>query len=107
MSRTTNELSSTQEYLSPAQFSALAGLSLPTVRRYLGNGKLPKVQLGGKRCRIVIPRSALAATIGAQPALTIGTETATTPPSRDRESKQGVRSGPPPRWTRTQNTRNP
>ena len=43
-------------YLTPEEFAHLSGLSLSTVRRYLADGRLPKVQPGGPRCRVLIPR---------------------------------------------------
>ncbi len=47
------------DFLSPAEFARSTGISLPTVRRYLKTGRLPKVQPGGHRCRVLIPRDAL------------------------------------------------
>ncbi len=47
------------QHLSPEEFARLSGLSLPTIRRYLAAGKLPKFQPGGDRCRIGIPIAAL------------------------------------------------
>lgn len=46
-------------FLTLEQFVRLSGLSLSTVRRYLADGRLPKCQPGGHRCRVLIPRSAL------------------------------------------------
>jgi excisionase family DNA binding protein len=48
-----------REYLSPREFVARSGLSLATVRRYLADGRLPSVQPGGRRCRMLIPVAAL------------------------------------------------
>jgi hypothetical protein len=48
-----------KKYLSPVEFVARSGLSIATVRRYLDSGVLPKVQFGGRGCRICIPVSAL------------------------------------------------
>lgn len=48
-----------REFLSPHEFATLCGLALITVRRYLADGRLPAVQPGGRRCRVLIPRSAL------------------------------------------------
>jgi hypothetical protein len=48
-----------RKHLSPAEFVAESGLSLATVHRYLKSGRLPKVQIGGFRCRVLIPREAL------------------------------------------------
>lgn len=41
------------------EVARLTGLSIPTIRRYLKDGRLPKVQPGGRRCRVLIPRSAI------------------------------------------------
>jgi predicted DNA-binding transcriptional regulator AlpA len=98
MSRTTVQSSSDEEYFSPREFSALTGLSLPTVRRYLANGQLPKLPLSGKRCRIVIPRTALAAVTA------VRVERPTTPRGRDNEDRD--LSGPRPRWTQRPQQRN-
>jgi excisionase family DNA binding protein len=46
-------------YVTADEFVQLTGLSLSTVRRYLASGRLPKVQPGGDRCRVLIPRGAL------------------------------------------------
>jgi hypothetical protein len=46
-------------FLSPADFARHSGLSLSTVSRYLASGRLPKIQFGGRRCRVLIPRAAL------------------------------------------------
>ena len=45
--------------LSPKEFSQLSGLSLATVHRYLKAGKLPFLQPGGPRSRVLIPSDAL------------------------------------------------
>ena len=47
------------EFLSPKEFALSSGLSTLTVRRYLKSGRLPFIQPGGFRCRILIPRNAL------------------------------------------------
>lgn len=87
-----------KEFLSPEEFRLLSGLSPATISRYLKSGKLPKVQPGGKRCRVMIPRSALNA-LTASPAVT-----PTNAPSEqpDRPSVRPVRSGPRARWKRSQ-----
>jgi len=41
--------------VSPKEFAVLSGLSLSTVRRYLADGRLPKIQPGGHRGRVLIP----------------------------------------------------
>ncbi len=48
-----------RDYLSPHEFVARSGLSLATVRRYLRTGRLPSLQPGGRRCRVLIPAAAL------------------------------------------------
>lgn len=48
------------EALSPKEFTQLSSLSLSTVRRYVRDGVLPSLQPGGRRCRVLIPRAALA-----------------------------------------------
>ena len=48
-----------QDCVSPKDFTLLSGLSLSTVRRYLKDGRLPKIQLGGVGCRVLIPRDAV------------------------------------------------
>lgn len=86
-----------REFLSPQEFAASSGLSVVTVRRYLADGRLPAFQPGGRRCRVLIPRSALnqfTATLGVS-----------------RKSRQSITvtkdiimpstktlAGPPPRW---------
>lgn len=47
------------EFLSPKEFALSNGLSINTVRRYTRSGRLPYIQPGGFRCRILIPRNAL------------------------------------------------
>jgi hypothetical protein len=82
------------EFLSPAQFSELTGLSPATVGRRLADGSLPKVQIGGKRCRILIPRSALS----------VATQSATEPSVCDKSTPESSSDKPPalagmrPRW---------
>jgi hypothetical protein len=47
-----------REFQSVKEFVAATGLSPSTVRRYLAQQKLPKLQFGGKRSRILIPLDA-------------------------------------------------
>ena len=47
------------EYLTPNEFVRHRGLSLSTVRRYLAQGHLPKIQPAGPRGKVLIPREAL------------------------------------------------
>lgn len=45
------------DFVSPITFVRLTGLPMSTVRRYLDDGRLPKVQSGGPQSRVLIPRS--------------------------------------------------
>ena len=47
------------KFISITQLAAEAGLSVSTVRRYLRDDKLPRVQPGGARCRVLVPANAL------------------------------------------------
>ena len=98
VSGTNNNNSGGGEYLSPEQFSEVSGLSLATIHRYLANGRLPKVQPGGKRCRVLIPRSALSVVVNAAESLTIP------PPVGPVNHLQPTRvlSGATPRWMQRQ-----
>jgi hypothetical protein len=78
-----------KNFLSPAEFAAFSGLSLATVHRRLADGTLPKVQLGGKGCRITIPRSCLDASRAAKPTPNHSPVSAST---------TRVKSGRRPRW---------
>jgi excisionase family DNA binding protein len=92
---------SSRRYLSPEEFNQLTGLSLATVRRYLKNGKLPFLQPGGRRGRILIPVDALAGlplvVSGATP---ISDLAACSPPQTEIQNKPARIPGPQPRWTR-------
>ncbi len=50
-----------KQYLSPAEFADLSGLSLSSVHRRIADRSLPFIQPGGKRKAIRIPRTALEA----------------------------------------------
>jgi excisionase family DNA binding protein len=90
-----------KEFLSPQEFVAQSGLSLATVRRYLADGRIPSVQPGGRRCRVLIPRSALihfslATNAEREPRPSQLRQSA---PSRSTPPKAGERlPGPTPRW---------
>jgi len=83
-----------RQFLSPTEFSQLAGVSLATVHRYLKRGLLACWQPAGKRGRILIPISALASILGVSAA---GNVTETTPQPA-LESPSSTLSGPRPRW---------
>jgi hypothetical protein len=91
-----------QRYLSPQEFSALSGLSLATVHRYLRNGRLPYRQPAGHRGRILIPADALELVIAATPPdeppqapAAPSTSAMTRPPVTPARPP-----GPRPKWTR-------
>jgi hypothetical protein len=84
-----------KEWLSPGEFAEHSGLSPATVQRRLAAGDLPKVQPGGPRCRVLIPRTALndLAARGKNPAAVIFEfKPSAAAPQDDRLA------GPPPRW---------
>jgi len=87
------------QFHSPEQFSAASGLSIATIRRYLRDRKLPFVQPGGPRGRILIPADALARLAMPQlvrPAEPVGTET----PAEKPPVAPVPRPGPVPAWRR-------
>ncbi|WP_391527855.1 helix-turn-helix domain-containing protein [Pirellulimonas nuda] len=80
-------------YYSPAEITALTGLSPSTVQRLIANSKLPALQPGGPRHRILIPHDAIA-------------ECATATAPRAPKPRLATRrpdqlSGPAPKWTRS------
>jgi excisionase family DNA binding protein len=83
-----------KQFLSPAEFAVLSGLSLATVHRYLRRGTLPFQQPGGKRARILISRAALdGLQLAASPEKAI--EPQLSSPAIHPQSKF---PGPRPRW---------
>lgn len=97
---------SDKDLVSPKEYAAQSGFSLPTVRRYLDQGILPKVQPGGFRCRIGIPRSLLAAVSNAKSATEEASAEALDAENGQRTGADSqppptsVRRGPKPRWMR-------
>ena len=96
--------SPTAVFLSAHEFAARSGLSLSTIRRYLKNGRLPGVQPGGSRCRVLIPSDALdslcdpagrSKTLTSKASDSNTVNNPTLPPSA---SLQSALSGPVPRW---------
>ncbi len=90
-------------FYSPEEFAAQTGLSIATVRRYIDKGKLPSVQPGGPRSRILIPADALdqlarRAVVESSPAAAL--EPVPDPGSRSTPTR---RPGPTPRWRRQAN----
>ncbi|MCE9551920.1 MAG: helix-turn-helix domain-containing protein [Planctomycetes bacterium] len=97
MSEATPNPTELRPNLSPAEFARESGLGIATVRRYVKAGKLPRAQPGGERCRVMIPRSALAAVSKACGGNTddpraIAAETAAEAPTNRKPR------GPKPRW---------
>jgi hypothetical protein len=88
------------EYLTPHDFAQLSGLSISTVRRYLDDDKLPKIQPGGKRCRVLIPRNALdfIKPIEKQRPEASPDETEAPANANKDKPKPAANSGPQPRW---------
>lgn len=92
-------LPSEREFVSPADFVALSGLSLATVRRYVADGRLPSAQPGGRRCRVLIPVSALSGFVRTRP--TIAPQPQPKSPTTSIASRHIPKKtlpGPPPRW---------
>jgi hypothetical protein len=78
------------KHVSPQEFSDQSGLSIASVRRYLRGGKLPFVQPGGPRGRVLIPADALAQ-------LAVHGGGSTSPPTADASSAGERRSDGSPR----------
>jgi len=91
-----------REYLSPHEFVARSGLSLPTVRRYLRDGRLPSIQPGGRRCRVLIPRSALESYSAAKSAARTSDTNRAPIVATPSESRHKTLPGPRAKW-RSQN----
>jgi len=86
---------SSRNHCSPQEFSERSGLSLATVHRYLRSGKLPFVQLGGRRHRVLIPCDALDLLL--KPSVN---EKPAEPTFNKRSDNPPPMSGPQPRWLR-------
>lgn len=87
------------QFLSPARFAGMSGLSLATVYRRLTDGSLPSVQLGGKSSRRLIPVDALDRLI--QPTTPAAQPTAEPPPETPTQGPAAPElPGPAPRWRR-------
>jgi hypothetical protein len=87
-------MSSEANYLSPIEFSKLAGLSIATVRRRISDRSLPVLQIGGRRRRILIPRDALTSLLSSQ-----ATGSHSTTPDIPRPA--APLAGPRPKWARS------
>lgn len=86
-----------RDLISPHEFASRSGLSIATVRRYLADGRLPSMQPGGPRCRVLIPVSALTQFAGKAGDRSLSrplpVANATVPASAGRSLP-----GPAPRW---------
>lgn len=92
---TASELSS-KDLLSPQEFASFTGMSLATVHRYLKAGTLPKIQVGGKRHRVLIPLNALQhVTAGCDKKPVFETSDS---PKPETPTAKAPRRGRPPRW---------
>ncbi len=91
MNTNPNSEEAERNLLSRAEFAQASGLSLATVDRYLRDGRLQKVQIGGQRARVLIPRSQLFP-------MTSPSDHQTN--SETFSHRSAVRRGPMPRWKR-------
>ena len=79
-----------RDHLSIEEFSQQSGLAVVTIRRYVQKGRIPFVQPGGRKHRILIPIDALHDLQNPVP-----TQPAEPTPQ---PAAHPVRSGPKPRW---------
>ena len=99
-----SRMSKNSEYFSTAEFISHSGLSRTTVCRYLDNGGLPKIQPGGKHCRVLIPRNALESFHPSPDVSNIATCEACNPGNNVQKTdpipnlQQTQLHGPKPRW---------
>jgi excisionase family DNA binding protein len=84
------------------KFAELSGLSDSTVRRYVKAGKLPHNQPGGRRCRILIPLSALSHSGSGSASVDLADPTISEAASNQPEQPENLERlpGPKPRWAR-------
>ena len=85
------------EYVSPQEFARLSGLSLATIHRYLKRGKLQFRQPGGKRARLLIPRTALEHFEHSFPVKPAAEQSPAPTPDAETSSRL---PGPRPKWSR-------
>ena len=93
-----------RRYLSPSEFAVATGTSVKTVRRHLKAGRLPAIQIGGRRTlwRIDFEEFSRRA---AHPITEVQRGCEQVSPNVQNESRERI-SGPPPKWTRTKPTFN-
>ena len=101
-----DDRSERREVVTPQEYSQLTGISMSTVRRYLADGRLPKLQPGGPRCRVLIPRWALFAIPVDEPHAPEG-GIAQRPCPKEAEEPADIATrtlpGPRPRWRQQRN----
>ena len=94
------------QYVSLKEFSAISRLSVSTLRRRIKDGSLPFRQLGGRRCRLLIPSNALELVdqpvdASSGPCQPDANRNGPTPPI---STAPQALPGPRPRWTQQLNT---
>jgi hypothetical protein len=87
-------------HVSPQEFSDPSGLSIASVRRYMRDGKLPFVQPGGPRGRVLIPTDALARLAAHDRGDTSPPTPDTSPAGERRSDGSSRRPGLGPAWRR-------
>lgn len=87
-----------RDAVSPEEYAHLTGLSLSTVRRYVRDQRLPSVQPGGRRCRVLIPRTALVHVSPTDQGLGAQAASASTLPVQQAPSRGSKLPGPAPHW---------
>ena len=83
----------TRSCLNIDELSAKSGLSLSTLRRRLREGKLPYLQPGGPRTRVLFPADILDRLVNQTPAILASQPDAVTLPKPASTAR-----GPQPRW---------
>lgn len=89
------------DYIFVEEFVERSGLSLVTVRRYIRDGKIPYIQPGGPRSRILIPRDVLEAYLAREPHSHNANDASfNDSPDNSKPTKNTAtrRHGPVPRW---------
>jgi excisionase family DNA binding protein len=92
----------TQPCLSYAELSKRTGISVPTLRRRVDEGKLPFFQPGGPRTRIVFPADVVEQLTHVQPTLAEPPPEPSTPSTTPESPTPATpkRRGPQPKWRR-------
>lgn len=100
MSKNSSHDAAERKFFSPAEFAVLSGVSEATVRRYVTNGRLPSVQPGGLRHRVLIPADALAVFLrpAAERSAARESESQQQPTLSPPSPAMRPSAGPKPRW---------